>query len=156
MGVLPETGNAPTMAALVHADLPTGSDAFRGSGTRPSLRVVAEWALGDWGIGVMPGILYDRNGDERFWRRVLGSWDRFVVALPFARGVVGIGEFIEIPHDADAETLERLRRRLEDDLNTLTSELDARFGFEAIEAAAPTAECAPVDASDLESVESGR
>ncbi len=89
-------------------------------------------------------------------RRVLGSWDRFVVALPFARGVIGIGEFIEIPRDADAETLERLRRRLEDDLNILTGELDARFGFEAIEAAPPIAGCAPVDASGLESVESGQ
>ncbi len=89
-------------------------------------------------------------------RRVLGSWDRFVLPLPFARGVIGIGEFIEIPRDADAETLERLRRRLEDDLNTLTCELDARFGFEAIEAAPPAADCAPVAASGLESVESGR
>ena len=69
----PETGNAPAMAALVHADLPTGSDAFRGSGTRPSLRVVAEWALGDWGIGVMPGILYDRDGDERFVSGIFGA-----------------------------------------------------------------------------------
>ncbi len=69
----PETGNAPAMAALVHADLPTGSDAFRGSGTRPSFRVVAEWALGDWGIGVMPGILYDRDGDERFVSGIFGA-----------------------------------------------------------------------------------
>ena len=70
----PETGNAPAMAALVHADLPTGSDDFRGDGTRPSLRVVAEWALaGDWGIGVMPGILYDRAGDERFVAGIFGA-----------------------------------------------------------------------------------
>ncbi len=89
-------------------------------------------------------------------RRVLGSWDRFVLALPFARGVIGIGEFIEIPRHADAETLERLRRRLEDDLNTLTGELDARFGFEAIEAGPAISGRAPVAASGLESVESGR
>ncbi len=89
-------------------------------------------------------------------RRVLGSWDRFVVALPFARGVIGIGDFIEVPPDADGETLERLRRRLEDDLNTLTSELDARFGFAAIEAAALAEGSAPATASGLESVESSR
>lgn len=82
-------------------------------------------------------------------RRVFGSWDRFVLALPFARGVIGIGEFIEVPPDADAETLERLRRRLEDDLNNLTGELDARFGFEAIAAA-------PATASSLQSMESRR
>jgi hypothetical protein len=70
----PETGNAPAMAILIHADLPTGSDEFRGSGTRPSLRVVAEWALaGDWGIGIMPGILYDRAGDERFVSGLFGA-----------------------------------------------------------------------------------
>ena len=69
----PETGNAPAMAALVHADLPTGSDAFRGSGTRPSLRLVAEWALGDWGIGIMPGILYDREDAGRFVSGIFGA-----------------------------------------------------------------------------------
>ena len=61
------------MAALAHADLPTGSDAFQGSGTRPSFRVVAEWALGDWGIGIMPGILYDRDDDERFVSGIFGA-----------------------------------------------------------------------------------
>ena len=70
----PETGSAPAMAVLVHADLPTGSDDFQGDGTRPSLRVVAEWALEDgWGIGVMPGILYDRAGDERFASGIFGA-----------------------------------------------------------------------------------
>ena len=70
----PETGGAPAMAALVHADLPTGSDEFRGSGTRPSLRFVAEWALeGDWGIGVMPGIRYDRDDSGRFTSGIFGA-----------------------------------------------------------------------------------
>jgi len=69
----PETGNAPAMAALVHADLPTGSDDFQGSGTRPSLRVVAEWALGDWGVGIMPGVTYDRDAQERFVSGIFGA-----------------------------------------------------------------------------------
>jgi lysophospholipid acyltransferase (LPLAT)-like uncharacterized protein len=89
-------------------------------------------------------------------RRVLGSWDRFVLALPFARGVIGIGDFIEIPPDADGETLERLRRRLEDDLNALTHGLDDRFGFAAIEAAPPSPGRPPAAASGLDSLESGR
>lgn len=89
-------------------------------------------------------------------RKVLGSWDRFVVALPFARGVIRIGDFIDVPPDADAETRERLRRRLEDDLNALTRELDARFGFDAIEAAPRAEAAAPGAASALESVECGR
>ena len=70
----PETGSAPAMAVLVHADLPTGSDDFRGNGTRPSLRFVAERALeGDWGIGMMPGILYDRGDDGRFVSGIFGA-----------------------------------------------------------------------------------
>ncbi len=90
-------------------------------------------------------------------RRVLGSWDRFVLALPFARGVIGIGDFIEVPPDADGATMERLRRQLEDALNALTRELDARFGFEAIEAAPQSAASAPTaTAAGLDTVESGR
>ena len=89
-------------------------------------------------------------------RRVLGSWDRFVVALPFGRGVIGIGDFIDIPRDADAETLEKLRRRLESDLNSLTCELDARFGFDAIDAPPLTTGSEAAAASGPESVESGR
>jgi len=89
-------------------------------------------------------------------RRVLGSWDRFVVALPFARGVIGIGDFIHIPRDADAETLEKLRHRLESDLNSLTCELDARFGFDAIDVPPLTTDSEPAAASSPESVESGR
>ena len=86
-------------------------------------------------------------------RRVLGSWDRFVLALPFAKGVIGIGDFIDVPLDADGETLERFRQKLEDDLNTLTGELDARFGYEAIEAAPLTAVSPSATASNLEPME---
>lgn len=71
---LKSKGAGPAMAALVHADLPSGSDDFRGRGTRPSLRIVAEWALeGDWGIGIMPGVVYDRDDDGRFAAGILGA-----------------------------------------------------------------------------------
>ena len=70
----PEAGGGPAIATLLHADLPTGSDDFRGEGTRPSLRVVAEWALaGGWGLGFMPGILYDRHDDGRFVSGIFGA-----------------------------------------------------------------------------------
>ena len=40
----------------------TGSGPFRGQGTRPSIRLAAEWDLpGGYGIGVMPGLYRDRN-----------------------------------------------------------------------------------------------
>jgi hypothetical protein len=92
-----ETGSAPAMAVLVHTDLPTGSEDFRGSGTRPSLRFVAEWALeGDWGIGVMPGILYDSDDGRRFMSGIFGA----VVG----KGVTdSLGAFVEIAFEQITE-----------------------------------------------------
>ena len=85
----PETGNAPSMAALVHATLPTGSEDFRGDGTRPSLRVVAEWAIDDWAIGVMPGVVYDRGDRGRFVSGLFGA----VVSKGITDSVRGFVEF---------------------------------------------------------------
>ena len=70
-------------------------------------------------------------------RRILGTWDSFCLALPFSRGVIQWGEPIEVPRDADDTELERLRRVLEDYLNSLTAEADRRFGQPVI---APAAE----------------
>jgi hypothetical protein len=78
-------GMRPAIAWLVHADLNTGSHAFRGNGVRPSLRMVAEWELPhEFSLGVMPGLLYDKSDDgRRFVSGVFGavvgkSWtDRF-------------------------------------------------------------------------------
>ena len=36
-------GSLPSVGVLLHADLDSGSRAFRGQGLRPSLRVVGEW-----------------------------------------------------------------------------------------------------------------
>lgn len=56
-----------SLAWLLHADLDTGSQAFRGDGMRPSLRLVAEWALNDdWSLGVMPGVIRDHDGNSRY------------------------------------------------------------------------------------------
>ncbi len=58
--------NAPSLAILAHADLPSGSAQLRGQGVRPSLRVAAEWELpADWSLGVMPGIASATTDDGR-------------------------------------------------------------------------------------------
>ncbi len=68
-----QRGGKPAVAVLVHADLPTGSDDTGSPGTRPSLRVTGEWDLGnDFGLGVMPGIISDRAGPDRFVAGMLG------------------------------------------------------------------------------------
>ena len=57
-------------------------------------------------------------------RRVLGSWDRFLVAGPFGRGTILFGAPIRVPRAADAAVREACRQALEDSLNALTAEAD--------------------------------
>ncbi len=68
-------------------------------------------------------------------RRVLKSWDRFCLPLPFARGIVCLGTPIEPPVSTDDEELENWRRTLEERLNVLTADADRHFGQTVIEPA---------------------
>lgn len=82
-------------------------------------------------------------------RRVLSSWDRFVVALPFSRGVFVWGAPIEVPRDAGAEARERLRLTLEERLNGVTAEADRLVGQAAIEPAPMLDESSVPDESNV-------
>jgi lysophospholipid acyltransferase (LPLAT)-like uncharacterized protein len=68
-------------------------------------------------------------------RLVMRSWDRFVVPLPFGRGVWIVGEPVRVPRDADAAAVEAARRAVEDRLNAITAEADHRLGAATIEPA---------------------
>jgi lysophospholipid acyltransferase (LPLAT)-like uncharacterized protein len=58
----------------------------------------------------------------------LRNWDRTTINLPFGRGaVVGVEE-IYVPRDADAETMEQYRRKLEAILNEATRRAYALVG----------------------------
>jgi lysophospholipid acyltransferase (LPLAT)-like uncharacterized protein len=81
-------------------------------------------------------------------RRVLGSWDRFVVPLPFSRGIVRLGTPIEVPRDADETGLEVVRQKLESDLISLTITLDRELGVTPIEPAPDTAHIAANGAAE--------
>ena len=72
-------------------------------------------------------------------RRLLSSWDRFMVPLPFGRGVFVWSEPIYVPDGADSETLEKARRRVEERLNQITREADRLCGWPAMEPAADEA-----------------
>ena len=61
-------------------------------------------------------------------RIVFGSWDRFILPIPWARGVITYGRPIEVPARADAETITRRTRQLEQELNRITAQADAHFG----------------------------
>jgi len=66
-------------------------------------------------------------------RRVMGSWDRFCLALPFTKGVIVWGEPIWVDRKADAEELERVRLEVEKALNDITREADELMGVEPIQ-----------------------
>ena len=66
------------------------------------------------------------------WRRILGSWDRFHLPLPFSRGIVIYGPPIEIGDASDPAALEAARLRIEQGLNAITAEADRRMGHEAV------------------------
>ncbi len=69
-------------------------------------------------------------------RRVLNSWDRFVIALPFSRGVIVWGKPIYIDRNADDPRLVDARQSVENALNAVTVEADELCGCAPIEPAA--------------------
>ena len=73
-------------------------------------------------------------------RRILKTWDRFLVPLPFASGVFVWGEALAVPRDADTAACEAARAELEAQLNALTAEADRLCGQVPV---VPAAEAAP-------------
>jgi lysophospholipid acyltransferase (LPLAT)-like uncharacterized protein len=61
-------------------------------------------------------------------RRVLATWDRFHLALPFGRGVYLWGEPIEVAADLDEAGLEQARRLVEERMVEMIREADRRVG----------------------------
>lgn len=63
---------APSVAWLAHVDLPTGAEAFKGHGARPSLRAVMEWEFeNEISAGIMPGIISQTNATDRYVAGIL-------------------------------------------------------------------------------------
>jgi lysophospholipid acyltransferase (LPLAT)-like uncharacterized protein len=68
-------------------------------------------------------------------RRVLGSWDRLLLPLPFGRGIYRVGAPIWVPRDADEAAIEQARLALEQALNEVSADCDRRMGHMPIEPA---------------------
>jgi len=56
------------------------------------------------------------------------SWDRASIGLPFGRGAMVLGDPISVPRDADAQTLEDLRRTVERNLDAVHERAYALVG----------------------------
>lgn len=67
---------------------------------------------------------------------LLNTWDRFMAADFFSRGIILYGEPIMVPLGADRATLERCRLELEKRLNDLTAEADRYCGLDPVKPAA--------------------
>ena len=61
-------------------------------------------------------------------RRIMRSWDRMHLALPFGRGIFLWGEPIEIEHDLDEAGIEHARQLLEQRMNAMVALADSRVG----------------------------
>jgi lysophospholipid acyltransferase (LPLAT)-like uncharacterized protein len=64
------------------------------------------------------------------WKCVLGSWDSFIVPLPFSRVVVVYGEPIYVPSSASAATFQAKRQEVEASLRCITEIADGYFRTE--------------------------
>jgi lysophospholipid acyltransferase (LPLAT)-like uncharacterized protein len=112
-----ENGGAITLAP----------DGPRGPRMRASPGVIALAKL--TGVPIFPATFSTTSG------KVLSTWDRFLLALPFGRGVLICGEPITVPPDADAAALEAARLILETRLNEITAEADRVCGRPPVEPA---------------------
>lgn len=63
-------------------------------------------------------------------RKVLRSWDRFIVPLPFGRGARIWGEPIEVPRDLDDAGIEAVRQEVEARINALVERAERAVGLE--------------------------
>jgi hypothetical protein len=64
-------------------------------------------------------------------RRVMRSWDRFLLPWPLNRGLYLWGEPIRVPADADGAAIEHYRALVEARLNALGRDADRRMGHAA-------------------------
>lgn len=60
------------------------------------------------------------------------SWDRFVLPLPFGRGIIIWGTPVTIPADASDDDLEHYKKQIEDEMNAFLKDADTRLGREPV------------------------
>lgn len=65
--------------------------------------------------------------------RFMSRWDRFMIAMPFSRVVVRVGEPVFVPRDATDEQFEEIRKNIEDIMTRQLREMDDAFGLFRVE-----------------------
>ncbi len=105
-------------------------DGPRGPRMRASVGVIAVARL--TGAPILP-LAYSTSR-----RIVLGSWDRFVLPLPFARGAFVWGAPVHVARNADHTAREAARHAVEQALNAAAEQADSLMGQPAIAPAPDT------------------
>ncbi len=59
--------------------------------------------------------------------KVLGTWDRFVVPLPFSKLTLEYGDPVYVPETDSDEEFDKYGKQVENCLNEMTARLDAQF-----------------------------
>lgn len=113
------------MIRCVQSGVPLGvlPDGPRGPARRSKYGVLA--AARATGAPIVP------VGISAWPARRLGSWDRSLLPLPFARVVCRYGEPLRVPKEASEPELERLRGALDEALDSTTAAAAARLGVAA-------------------------
>ena len=68
-------------------------------------------------------------------RKLLGTWDKMILARPFSKGIFIYGEPIEIPKKSTHEEVEAYRIDVEKKLNELSRETEEEYGHSITEPA---------------------
>lgn len=77
------------------------------------------------GVPIVP-ISYDVTRKVR-----LRSWDRFIIPMPFSKGVLAFGDPLLVPPDADDNGREEARLRLEREMRSLDERAASMLGISA-------------------------
>lgn len=120
-----DKGGQAAMMAMARAARAGSSIGITPDGPRgPRMRASAGIAV----VARMTGlpVLCVASGTKR--RITLGTWDRFMLPLPFTRGVFVWGEPIAIARAADEAEMEIGRQAIEDMLMRVTNEADRQTG----------------------------
>jgi len=95
-------------------------DGPRGPRMRASDGIISVARLS--GVPIIPAAFGCSSG------RCLSTWDRFLVAWPFGRGVIVWGDPIHVDRNAGPEDEADARARIEEGLNAVTAEADRLTG----------------------------
>ena len=122
-------GGVSTMRSILRA-LKSGEnvgvtpDGPRGPRMRAAKGIV--FAACHAGVPILP-LSYAARGCK-----TLTSWDRFLIPLPFCRGIIKWGQPIAIASNADEEEIIKKTSDLEKQLNCLTNQLDDELGLDRV------------------------